>query len=63
MRNNNKEITDDLAIQILNNGIERCKKSLISLEIGTEDYDNVYGEMQLYQMHKESLLRGGGGFD
>lgn len=56
---NAREITDNLAIQILDNGIERCRKALLTLEIGSEDYDSVDGEMRLYQMHKTSLLKGG----
>lgn len=59
----NKEITDKLAIQILDSGIEKCKKALLTLELGTEDYDNVYMEMRSYQMHKKALLKGGGGYD
>lgn len=55
----NKKITDKLAIQILDDSIERCRRALQNLEIGTEDFDNVYMEMRSYQMHKKSLLMGG----
>ena len=55
----NREITDELALRILDEGIERCKKTLLTLEIGTDAYDDVYMEMRSYQMHKKSLLRGG----
>lgn len=57
--NKNKEITDELAVQILDNAVEKCKKALQTLEIGTEDFDNVYMEMRSYQMHKNTLLKDG----
>lgn len=54
-----KKITDKLAMQILDNAIEKCRKVLQKLEIGTEDFDNVYMEMRSYQMHKNILLKDG----
>ena len=59
----NKEITDKLAVQILDSDIERCKKVLSTLETRTDDYNNVYMEMRSYQMHKKTLLKGGGAND
>lgn len=61
--NKNKEISDGLAIHILTEGIERCKKSLRNLEIGTEDFDNVFLELRSYQRQKTRLLKGGGASD
>lgn len=55
-----KEITDKLATQILDKAIAKCGKALQALEIGTEDFDNVYMEMCSYQMHRNTLLGGGG---
>lgn len=55
-----REITDKLAIQILDNAIVKCKKALQSIEISTEDFDNIYMEMRSYQMHRNSLLKDGG---
>lgn len=53
-------ITGPLAIRILDNAIEKCRNTLSTLEMGTEDFDGVYMEMRMYQMHKETLLKGGG---
>ena len=58
-----REITDELALLILDEAIERCKKALLTLEIGTDAYDNVYMEMRSYQMNKDTLLNGGGDYD
>ena len=59
----NRKFTDELAVRILDKGIERCRKSLITLEVGTDDFDNVFMEMRSYQIHKETLLKGGGAND
>lgn len=52
-----REITGELAIQILDNAIDKCRKTLQTLEVGTEDFDNAYMEMRSYQMHKNTLLK------
>lgn len=52
----NREITDELAMQILDRGIRKCEKALRNLEIGTEEYDNTFMELRMYQMHKDTLL-------
>lgn len=54
-----REITDELAVQILDNAIEKCRRTLQILEISTEDFDNVYMEMCSYQLHKNTLLKEG----
>ncbi len=61
----NKHFTDELALQILNRGIRKCEKALQNLEIGTEDYDNVFMEKRMYEMHRDAFLmkRGGGRHD
>lgn len=58
-----KEITDKLAMQILDKEIAKCGKALQALEIGTVDFDNVYMEMRSYQMHRNTLLGDGGAND
>lgn len=52
-------ITGLLAIRILDKAIEKCRNTLSTLEMGTEDFESVYMEMRMYQMHKETLLKGG----
>ena len=54
-----REITCKHAIKILDNAIERCRNILSKLEEDTEGYENTFGEMRMYQMHKETLLKGG----
>lgn len=54
-----REITRKHAIKILDDAIERCSNILSELEENTEDYENTFGEMRMYQMHKETLLKGG----
>lgn len=54
-----REITRKHAIKILDDAIEKCRSILSKLEEDTEDYENTFGEMRMYQMHKETLLKGG----
>lgn len=53
------EITDKLALEIIDKGIERCESILLTLKEGTEDFDSIYMELRSYQMHRDFLLRGG----
>ena len=61
----NKIITDELAVEILDKAIQKCKDILMDLEKETEDYDNAFLELRMYQMHKATLLmkREGGRHD
>lgn len=58
----NRGFTDELAMEIIDREIRKCEKALRNLEIGTENYDNVFMELRMYQMHKDTLLikKGGG---
>lgn len=53
----NRKFTDELALKVLNREIKRCEKTLQNLEIGAEDYGNVFMELRMYQIHKQMLMK------
>lgn len=54
-----KRITNEIAIRILDSATEKCRKTSQTLEVGTDDFDNICMEMRSYQIHKDTLLKDG----